>query len=153
MSFNVRRYTEDDIPKLVEYIGDFLKESPNYRGLSYDPVKMGRFLSNNTPNQLFCCNLAVDNDGEILAGICAKAELFVFSNDVQIADLILYHRPIHRSVRCIDALIQSYAEWARLRHPDRVLIGATTGIPGESFGKLVNRHGFREIGRVYALDL
>lgn len=150
-SFVIRRYDEEDIPKLVKYIGRHLKSSPNYVHMGYEPEKMRSFLRNNTTNSFFFCNLAVQ-DGAILGGLAALAKQFLFSNEVIVEDLLLHHRPEYRSVRCIDALIESFVTWSKDRYPKRIFMRETTNLPTDAFARLVGRHGFREIGRMYAID-
>lgn len=148
----IRRYTEEDISNLVLYIGAHLASSPNYAHMGYSKFKMAKFLQNNLTNSFMFCNLATQ-DGNILAGLCAKANQFLFSEEVIVEDLLLYHRPEYRAVRCIDGLIKSFVEWAKDRYPKRIFLRQTTNLNNDAFARLVGRHGFREVGRMYAIDL
>ena len=148
----VRAYTEDDIPNLVRYVGDFLHEAPNYKAISYNPAKIEYLLKNNLTNGLFFCQLAVTDNGEITAGLCAHCVSFVFSDEKVCEDLLVFVRAPYRGGNGIHKLIASYSDWARSRRPARILLGVSSGFGNDKFAQLVARHGYVELGRAFVLE-
>lgn len=148
----IRAYTGDDIPNLVRYVGDFLLEAPNYKDIPYNPKKIERLLWSNINNALFFCQLAVTGNGEIAAGLCGHCVSFAFSDAMVCEDMLIFVRAPFRGGNGIHKLVTNYSDWARSRHPARIMLGVSSGFDNDRFAQLMARHSYRELGRAYVLE-
>lgn len=148
----IRRATLEDLPVLIEQIGVFLKESPFYRDIKYEPKKMEALIRSGLTRKSFFCEVAIDND-EIIGGLCADTFEYTFSHEAYAADLLMYIKESKRSLRLATALVARYIEWGKDRRLREVRLASTTGIKTEKFGLLCERIGFKPLGSIYSMEI
>lgn len=149
----VRRYKVSDIPGMLDTLGEFLKQEPDFCHIKYDRGKVDELLYTNVNNSFLFCNVAVTQEEDIVGGIFAQVLPFYFSNDVMAVDHLFFLLPEYRNVRVSATLINQYIAWAKARQVKRAMLSATTTIDKDRFGKLVGRFGFKEMGRYWCLDM
>jgi hypothetical protein len=136
---------------MLARLREFLGEAPNYRGWTVDENKTRRLLENNLTNATFFCQIVVQGS-ETIGGLCSVATEFIINHDTVADDLLLFVANDERERDVAFQLVTSYVEWAKVRKVRRALISDTTGNE-DRISKLVAKAGFRELGRIYALDI
>lgn len=148
----IRRYTEEDIPAMLDIIARFLSESPNYYNVAYARGKMNDMLLNNVNRKSFFCDLAFDGN-DLLGGLCADTYEYSFSHEAFGADLLFYITESKRSLRLATGLVDNYVQWGKDRKLREVRLASTTGIEPARFGKLCEHLGFKPLGSIYSMEM
>lgn len=148
----LRRYTLNDVPSMLNIVGTFLKESPNYKTIDYNRAKMEHVLRQNANSKSFFCDLAFDED-KLIGGLCATTAEYTFSKEVYGHDLIFYIIEHKRSLRLATELVDSYIKWGKERGLREVRLASSTGIKSEKFNKLCEHLGFKSLGSIYSMEV
>jgi GNAT superfamily N-acetyltransferase len=145
----IRDATPHDIPALVA-LGEVMHdESPRFRALTFDGVRLARTLASVIDGAAGFAMVA-EKDGEIVGGLCAMVTPHWSSPDLCGCDLALFVRPDARGSLFPARLVRAYVAWAKgLGVKDgHVLIGVMTGVHVESTVALLERLGGRRAGVV-----
>lgn len=148
----IRRYTEEDIPAMLDIIARFLSESPSYYNVHYARGKMDALLKAGVNKKSFFCDLAFDGD-TLLGGLCADTYEYSFSHEVFGADLLFYITESKRSLRLATGLVDNYVQWGKDRKLREIRLASTTGIEPARFGKLCEHLGFKLLGSIYSMEV
>ena len=152
----IRRYTVQDIDKIITLIEDFLQEDRgdvsyenHYKSIDFDKQKVYSTLINRHNDPDFFCHVVLC-DQEIVGGFCAYIAQPFFTTDRIAYDQLLYITPTFVNVRAVIRLIQKYVEWASQRNVVECRLCSSTGYNQEAFTKLCKYTGFKsfEIGFV-----
>lgn len=148
----IRRYTEADIPNMVEHIDNALRVT-QFRDLHFSNQKMRSLLESNVKNSQFFAALATDDDGIIIGGICAAIQQFIFSYDVLSVDFFFYVTPTNRKLRVATGLVEQYVAWAKERKVKRIQLSNSMGVEIERFAMLATKLGFEQMGTIHQMRL
>lgn len=146
-----RRYTKDDVDALVVRLKEALS-SFHYGKISYAPDKVRNLLVGNLNNKMFFCNVAVNDEGEILGAMVAAIAQYPFSFEAYAHDMITYIRPEHRSLKVITSLVKDYIAWAKERRVRQIRWSQSTGFKMDKFKLLAGRLGFTQIGTHFNME-
>lgn len=146
----LRRYTLQDIPKIVEIIARVIPLLPNYKGATVDETFTRYQLQNNVNNDCFFIMLLCDAEtDEIVGGISAWAAPIMFSTQVAVMDRFLYIKDEYRSMPNATALIRSFVKWGQARNPFVIIASHTSGFRSGPMDGLLKREGFVPVGTIY----
>lgn len=148
----IRRYRLDDIDVMLGHIETHLRGS-RLQKIRFAPNKIRDLLTGNLRNSQFFCNVGVDGDDRVVAGLCASVRAYIFSYDVHAFDHFIYIQPGHRSIGLATALVAGYVDWAKERQVKEVLLQNFAGEEAASFSKLAERLGFKAIGTFHSMEL
>jgi len=146
----IRPATEADIPRLIELGQAMHEESPEYRGISYDPEKVGSTLKAliNGAGVIF----AYERSGEIHGALAGWIEEFWFSREKQAGDFALFVDPEYRNGLIAVKLALAFHSWAHLLGARRVQMGITTGVHADATGRLYRSLGMQDSGLLFQKD-
>ena len=156
--YEIRDYKQEDIPTLVEGIGDYLsgetyaEGNTAFKGLAYDHEKMYKTLNEHLSNVDFFCKLIIA-DEEIVGGLCAYVATPIFSSDRFAYDQLLYVLPKFKDNTAVIRLIQSYTEWAKSRKVKQCYLRTSTLYKETGFTKLCQRLGFSHYETGFAKEI
>lgn len=148
----IRRYTEADIPKMLNHIEIGLSVT-QFRDIYFSREKMQRLLEHNINNSQFIAALAVFDDGEIIGGICGAVQQFIFSYEALAQDYFFYVTPGSRGKGVSTALVEAYVEWAKERKVKRIQLSNSMGTSIERFAQLAVKLGFEQMGTIHQMRL
>lgn len=149
---HIRRYELADVPEMLDHIQAALSVT-QFRDIKVSREKLDRMLCSNVRNSLFFAALAVDDEANIIGGICASVFKFIFSEETLAEDLFFYVVPSSRQLRVSTGLVAAYLEWAKERNVRRVQLSNSMGVKVEQFSKLATRLGFEKVGTVHQMKL
>lgn len=149
----IRNATIDDVDALVE-LGEMMHaESPRYRALTYDPVKVAGIalhLIYDPAAQV----LVAEQDGQLIGMLAGMIVEHFFGDDCYATDYVFFVRPEHRGSSAAPRL---YRAWEELLKADgrvkEVSLGISTEIHPEHTRRFYARLGFRETGAIMVKKL
>jgi GNAT superfamily N-acetyltransferase len=147
---HVRRYTEIDIPGIIDHAAREIPKLPNYKGVVVDPSRIKFMLDQNINNDGYFMTFVLLNEREeLVGGIGAYCVTMAFSWDRVCNDIFLFILPEYRTLPNALKLIAAYRDWALARKA--TIIGATYtgGGNDEGMDKLLKVAGFEPIGKLY----
>lgn len=147
---HVRRYSETDIPKIVEIVTREIPKLPNYQNVVVDPSRVKYWLDNNINNDgYFMVFVLIDPHGDIVGGIGAYCVTLAFSWDRACNDMFFFIAPEWRSLPNAMKLIKAYKDWGLARKA--TIIGATVtgGRKEDGMDRLLKMAGFEHLGNLY----
>lgn len=148
----IRRYRQADVPVMLEHIAKFLVQSENFKGIGYDRDKIRMLLLNNLANQgTFFCNVGVDENDEVIGGLCAVLQQYSFSKAVFCMDMLFYIPEERRGLKLATELVASYVTWAKARGVKECRLANSTGVRPEAYGRLCEKLGFSYLGPIYQM--
>jgi hypothetical protein len=145
----LRRYTEADIPLMVDETELFCKTHPFYRRLPFQRDKLEFILNNNITNMLFCCFLVADVDN-VIAGMAATIAQYAIADRSYSEDIFFFVKPEYRNGRALDMLLEGYISWAHDRKVFDVRASYTGGKSDIAMDKIMSKHGMDRFGTLYA---
>lgn len=146
----IRRYTEVDIPRMLDHIELGLSIT-QFKDIHFSREKMGRLLESNISSKLFIAALAVTDDDTIIGGICAAVQQFIFSYEVLAQDYFFYVVPGNRGKGVSTALVEVYVEWAKERGVRRIQLSNSMGMNIERFAQMAVKLGFEQMGTIHQM--
>ena len=150
MKSRIVRCTRDDYEPMLEMAADMHYESPVYRDLPLDAVKLVALADAAifSPSQALLM-AATDADGKFVGMIGAVATEEYFGPSITTCDLFLYVRPEQRGGMTAFRLIKRYQKWAESIGATRINLGITTGLFLNETGRLFEAAGFSHSGHQY----
>lgn len=148
----IRRYRLDDVDVMVNHIKEDLNNT-RYKRIVFVDKKIKDLLIGNINNSQFFCNVGVDGDDKVVAGLCATVVAYIFSYDAIAHDNFFYIQPEHRSMELATALVGSYVTWAKERKVKEILLQNIAGDRPELFEKFARILGFKAIGTYHSMEL
>lgn len=150
--FVIRRYTEKDIPEMIRCVQLFLEEQRtqdqrnHFFGIDLDEEKVYKWLKLHVNDVCFFTNIVIDENEEIIGGLCGQVVEYIFSRDLVAIDHLLWFNKEKSNLRALLALIKSYVDWAERRGVREVQLRTSTGYKQQGFYNLVTRQGFEQFG-------
>ncbi len=113
------------------------------KAIDFDRTKVYNQLVSRVNDIEFFLNV-IEEDGEIVGGMCAYTAAPFYSFRKVAYDQLVYVKPTYRSAKAVIRLIQSYIRWAERRDVVECRLCSSTGYKQESFTKLCQRLGFTQ---------
>lgn len=146
----LRRYTEADIPDLVEAACQYVPMLPNYRGVSVDRTRVEFILRNNVNNDaVISVFILVNEENQLVGGIMAYCVQLLFSWELVTNDIFLYIKPEYRSIVNLQKLSCAYRDWAIARGAKLIQASHTGGLHEEGMERYLKSMGFEPVGKLY----
>lgn len=144
----IRNATIDDVDALVE-LGEMMHaESPRFRTLTYDPVKVAgvvQYLLHDPAAQV----LVAEHEAQIVGMLAGIIVEHFFGPDCYATDYVFYVHPAYRGTSAAPRL---YRAWEELLKADgrvkEVSLGISTEIHPERTRRFYEHLGFRETGAI-----
>ena len=152
MSFSLRRFTEADIPGMIDMGGHMHAESAFAR-LDYCPEKcrdLGLFYLNNPET---CFAAVAEQDGRLVGMFMGYVTEYYFGRERLAHDILWYVLPEVRGSRAGLMLLKAFEDWAKERGVSEVCIGISTAVEFERTGAVLNRLGYVHVGGNYKLPV
>lgn len=143
----IREFRLEDAPQVMDLAEQFHKES-RYHDYDFDRQKIIRLLAESTVNEDLLNIVAVDDNGVVRGGLCARATAHYFGNNRVAQDLWLFVEPSRRGGRHALELVERYIEWARERDCVEAIVSTSTGISEEKTLAFLEKAGFKRIGSI-----
>lgn len=149
----IRRYTDEDIPLLVEAVAREVPQLPHYEGISVDPERIKFLLHNSCKDEsAFMVALLCDSHTkQVVGGVGAYCVTMLLSNEKATNDIFLFIVPQWRSLTNAMKLIKAYKEWAHRRKAKIIGATHTGGYRSSAMDALLKQAGFKPVGTLYHL--
>ena len=154
MAIVVRDPSLDDF-KQINDLGRWFQENSSYNNCGWSDGKFYGLLKEaiNPLSDTFM--LIADDDGEVVGMFLGCVTECFFSYEKVAKDLGLVFKPDRRKGigLAIKEMISSYKIWATEKGVSQVTLGITSGIAGAGYKKLLERHGFSEVGVLLKIEV
>lgn len=147
----IRRYKLSDVEQIVDHVEKNLSQS-RYKNISFSRNKIIDRLVGNVNNSLFFCNVATDDNENIIGGLGAVISQYSWSHEAFAFDYLFYVNESDRSLAVATELVVSYIEWAKQRKVREVLFQNIAGYKPELFAKFASKMGFKQIGSISSME-
>jgi hypothetical protein len=143
----VRDPSLDDF-KQINDLGRWFQENSNFRNCGWSDGKAYGFVKGGTSPSSDTFMLIAEEDGELVGFFLGNVVEYFFSDEKIAQELVLVFKPDRRKgiFRAISKMITGFCLWAESKDAVEVAAGITSGIAGEGYKKLLERHGFNEVG-------
>jgi len=149
----IRRYTVEDIPTLVQIVMDEVPKLPHYKTVKLAPDRIKFLLDNSAKDESAFCTYVMTADNEIVGGIAAYCVTQLLSWDKSTGDIFLFIDPKHRTIDNVVSLIAAYVDWAKRRKATLIQATHTSGYRSEAMTELLKRRcGFEVVGTLYRIQ-
>lgn len=120
--------TVDDIADVMHMGAEMHAESPNYRKLPFDPIKVGAWAAMHIRETNMCAFGARSAQGELIAVIFGSINPTYFGEALVATEDALYVDPAFRGSRAAIRIVRAYLRWAEEQGAARAVITPSTGI-------------------------
>lgn len=142
---SVRSGAFDDIPALLALSRAMHAESPRFRGLPFDEVKVLTLLDALVRSG--GVHIA-ENEGRLVGMVCGFVTEHFFGPVKIASDFALYVTPAHRGASVASRLVKAFETWARSMGADEITLGVSTEVHAERTAQLYERLGYARSGIV-----
>ena len=149
MKTQIRLCTKKDILPMMHLACQMHEESPAYRDLPIELVKLENLALAAIENPRAATIMVFTTDGRVTGMFGAIATEEYFGTAITTCDLFLYVLPEHRGSLAALRLIKEYEKWAIDLGATRINLGITTGLLEAETGKLFEAAGFKHSGHLY----
>lgn len=133
-----------DIPQVVGLGHQMHKESPIFRGNTFDPQKVTSLLQHSLVAPQDMCVFVNSECDELTGGIIGIAQEHWYGPDREAADVALFIRKDKRGGMLAARLIRAYEKWAKKVGVTVVNLGVSTGIHVDKTAALYERLGYSQ---------
>lgn len=138
---------------MLDLIGEHL-QTTRWAKLHYDRNKMGDLLTGNVKNITFFCDIALNDKGEVIGGLCASVNAYIFSHDAIASDHLFYVPPeTNEGPEIATALVESYVNWGQERKVKELQLRNATGNNVEAYALFMQKLGFKRVGTLHAKEM
>lgn len=149
---NIRRYTADDIPRIIYLAQLHIPELPNYKGVVVHEDRIKFLLEQNINNDsTIMLQVLVNSSNQVVGCIAAYCVTLLFSWEQVTNDIFLFIEPDWRTTKNAKALIETYIEWAKARKVRLICASQASGYRTPELERFIKSCGFQEIGKLYHL--
>lgn len=147
MAIVVRNPSLDDYGD-INTLGRWFQENSNFKNCGWSDGKAYGFVKAGTSPSSDTFMLVAEEDGELVGFFLGNVVEYFFSDEKIAQELVLVFKPEHRDGigGAISEMIFGFNLWATRKGVSEVSVGITSGIAGEGYKKLLQRHGFSEVG-------
>lgn len=138
----VSEATLDDISALARAGSEFHEESPTYRHLPYDLVKVAAWAAMHINRDDMKVWIVRAKGGEIAAALFAELGDTFFGSATQVSENTFYVRAQYRGSKMATMLILEMIRWSRECGAARTLITTSSGLHHDLTVKFLARFGF-----------
>jgi len=149
----IRKYTEKDIPVIIDMVSRYVPRLPNYQGVVVDPARIKFLLEHNVTNEgQFTVRVLVSGAGQVVGGIGAYCVPLTFSWDMVTCDIFILVDEAWRTLERTQQLYKAYIEWAVARGAKIIQASHAGGHRDEAMARLLDGIGFKQVGSLYQLQ-
>jgi hypothetical protein len=130
-------------PSLDDYgdintLGRWFQENSNFKNCGWSDGKAYGFVKAGSSPSSDTFMLVAEEDGELIG----------FSDEKIAQELVLVFKPDKRKgiLRAVSKMISSFCLWAEEKKVVEIAAGITSGIAGDGYQILLERHGFKQVG-------
>lgn len=146
----VRRCEPDDLPDVIGLAATFHRESPVFRDLPFEAIKVHQLVSNAIENPDWL-PLVAFAQGELVGMALFFALPSFFGPAIEAGDLAFYVRPDRRGTIAAGALMKRLFAWLAEKDVRLFRAGVNTGIDDARAEKFFAGCGLTRLGSVWAL--
>lgn len=143
----VRKGNGDEIVLICNLCELMHRESPVYRTLNFDWLRMRDLLLRAWAEDSFLLSVAI-SEGQIIGLFVGFISKTFFGHDTISEDVLVYVLPEHRRTSAAIQLVKSYEQWAKSNGVKKIRAGTTAGINTEKVVAFYERLGYSGIGKV-----
>lgn len=156
----LRAYKQGDVPHMIDIIMEYVPQLPNYKKFTMNRDRIEYVLRHNIDNaNAFGCWVLCDIHDVVQGGVAGYCVMSLLSLDFVADDVFFFIMPQFRNLRHANMLIQVYKDWAISHNAKLIRASHTGGSYREGskeqamFDELLNRQGFRPVGKIFHLDM
>ena len=156
MAIVVRNPSLEDF-KQINDLGKWFQENSDYKGCGWSDGKAYGFVkagaSPSPSSDTFM--LVAEEDGELIGFFLGNVVEYFFSDEKIAQELVLVFKPDKRKgiFKAISKMISSFGLWAEEKNVVEIAVGITSGIAGDGYQKLLERHGFKQVGALLKIEV
>jgi GNAT superfamily N-acetyltransferase len=139
----IRAATHDDVPGMVTLGLAMMAESPTFRRMRPDEMKLAHACRMSIDNGFA---MVIEHGGEIVGGMLGMCVPHWASSDLVACDLALFVDQRFRGTTAPARLLRAFRDWGIGKGAALILFGASTGIDPERTAALAEVSGFRRHG-------
>lgn len=150
----IRRYTSEDIPSLVDIAVQEIPKLPHYETIKVEPTRIRFLLENSARDEsAFAVNVMINPRNQIVGAIASYCVTQLVSWDKSTGDIFLFIEPEWRTIDNAVSLISAYVNWAKRRGAALIQATHTSGYRGKEMDALLRRKcGFEVVGTLYRIQ-
>ena len=147
MAIVVRDSSLEDFPQ-INYLGKWVQENSNFKECGWSESKAYRIVKDGSNPSSDTLILVAEEDGELIGFFVGQVVECFFSEKRIAQDLGIVFKPEKRRGigSAINQIISRFCLWAETKDAVATCIGITSGIAGDGYQKLLERHDFKQVG-------
>lgn len=149
---DIRRYTEADIEDMIIVMRDF-HASTAYGNLEFSNDRARFILRQNVRNDTMLVLVAAQGHNNIVGGVWAFVNKFMFSEQTFAECFGIYVRPDYRSADLTMKLFNEMVDWAKRRGARQISCASSTETETERFEAVMRFFKMRKIGSIWRKDI
>ena len=150
MAIVVRDPSIEDFPEIND-LGKWFQENSNYKNCGWSEGKAFGFVKEGSNPSSDTFMLVAEEDGEVIGFFLGNVVEYFFSDERIAQELVLVFKKDRRKgiTRAVIKMISAFCLWAETKEVVEVSIGISSGIAGDGYQKLLERHGFKKVGVLF----
>jgi len=154
MAIVVRNPSLEDF-KQINDLGKWFQENSDYKGCGWSDGKAYGFVKAGASPSSDTFMLVAEEDGELIGFFLGNVVEYFFSDEKIAQELVLVFKPDKRKgiFKAISKMISSFGLWAEEKNVVEIAVGITSGIAGDGYQKLLERHGFKQVGALLKIEV
>ena len=147
MAIVVRNPSLDDYGD-INTLGRWFQVNSNFKNCGWSDGKVYGLVKSAVDPESDTLILIAEDDGEVVGFFIGRVVEYFFSDEKIAEDLVMVFKPDRRDGIgvAISEIIFGFNLWATRKGVNEVSVGITSGIAGDGYKKLLQRHGFTEVG-------
>jgi GNAT superfamily N-acetyltransferase len=150
--FSIRAFLPEDIEQVVDICKQQASTS-DYSEVKFNAELLRKNVLDYHERQDICMFCAFDSQQKLIGFTAYSAQHYVFSYDIQIADMTSYVIPEYRKSTVYPRLMQCVERWGKKMNAKRMYSAISTGVNIEEIHNMFLRCGYVHLGGVYRKDL
>mgnify|MGYP003627162682 FL=1 len=147
MAIVVRHPSLEDYA-VINTLGKWFQENSNFKNCGWSDGKVYGLVKSAVDPVSNTLILIAEDEGEVIGFFVGRVVEYFFSDEKIAEDLVMVFKPDRRDGigSTVSAMILGFKLWAIRKGANEVSVGITSGIAGDGYKKLLERHGFNEAG-------
>ena len=149
---SVREATEEDLPRLLELMGDFHRASTQVR-MPLNVPKVEAMLRECIRQPMLGAWVWGPEGSGVQGFYLGRVNDWWFTDELVAFDIAVFIDEAHRGSGAAGTLFETFKAWAKERGAATVFPGISTGVGLERAARFYEGHGMRKIGYVFFGEL
>lgn len=147
MAIVVRKPSLDDYGD-INTLGRWFQENSNFKNCGWSDGKAYGFVKSSISPSSDTFMLVAEEDGELIGFFLGNVVEYFFSDEKIAQELVLVFKPDKRKgiLKAVSKMVSSFCLWGEEKNVIEIAIGITSGIAGDGYQTLLERHGFKQVG-------